>query len=146
MALCFNAVNDLLEVYWSMERVIKYRVHLAYFRFPRCRYPHLRELLEEIMLEKAWFSWSPWDIALVCGKCSLEVHVKCSSAIKGAQILVSAVDTHIRDVHSWSDKPHPVQPDRWDHLDHISLVSPKLLQQWFEGRKIQIFSTSANGR
>lgn len=141
-----NAVNDLLEAYWSMESVIKYRVHLASFRFPQCRYPHVRELLEEIMLEKAWFSRSPWDVALVCGKRSLEVHVKRSSAIKGAQILVSAGDTHIRDVHSWSDKPHSVQPDGWDRLDHTSLVSAKLLQQWFEGRKIQIFSTSANGR
>lgn len=36
-----------------MKRVIKHRVHLAYFRFLQCRYSHLRELLEEIMLEKA---------------------------------------------------------------------------------------------
>lgn len=95
-----------------MERVIRDRVHLAYFRFLQCRYLHLREALEKIMLEKAGFIWSPRDVALVCSKYSLEVHVKHSSAIKGAQILVSAVDIHIRDIHIWSDKPHFVQLDR----------------------------------
>lgn len=115
-----NAVNDLLEAYWSMERVIKDRVPLVQIttiwesclRKPCLKNHNSSDLLETLLKYAA----------------SLKVDVKHSSAIKGApKILVSAVDIHIRDVHIWSDKPYSAQLDRWDCSGRALLVTPKIL-------------------
>jgi len=92
-----------------------------------------------MMLEKTWLIWSPCDVALLCGVYSLEVHVKHSPAVKGAQILVSAVICALEKSTFGQTNPPFIQLDMWDCVGHALLVLPELLQQQFEVRKIQIF-------